>query len=57
MYFTCDDVFLTTFVYQPAFSILQLKKNVKSLIMLSVGNQNEYIAPFFFHGILLSCIA
>lgn len=57
MYFTCDDVFLTTFAYQPAFSILQLKKNVKSLIMLSVGNQNEYIAPFFFHGILLSCIA
>ena len=40
IYFTSNDVFQKTFIYQPTFDTLELKK---VLIMFVVGNQREYI--------------
>ena len=51
-YFTSNDVFQNTFLYQPTLDILELKKT-KVLIMFLVGNHNSKLS----HYILLSCIA
>ena len=51
-YFTSNDVFQNTFLYQPTLDILELKIT-KVLIMFLVENHNSKLS----HYILLSCIA
>ena len=51
-----DNSFQNTFVYQPKFNTLELKKT-RALIMLSVGNQKIYLNLNFFHYMVLSYLA
>ena len=51
-----DDGFQNMFVYQPALSMLELKRT-RALIKFSFGNQRGYILLNLSHYILLSCTA
>ena len=56
IYFTSNDGFQNTFVYQPKLDGLELKK-AKVLIMFLVENQRKYLILNLNHYILLSCLA